>query len=181
MALLSQLALNVIWVPSRVDEEGGGTPEERVLARARKKALAVAAHQEGIVIGADTLIVLDKKVLGKPSSRAHAKRMLQQLSGREHRVLTGLYVLITMSGNHEEACEETLVRFRNLEDEEIEAYLETGEYIDKAGSYAIQGKAALFVEAIRGDFFNVVGLPLCRLALLLKELGVGLLNPGCVP
>ena len=143
-----------------------------MLTLARAKACEVAKRQKGIIIGADTLVVLDGDVLGKPSSRNDAKRMLARLSDREHTVLTGLYVLSTKSGEHREAVERTLVHFRALSDEQIEAYLDSGEYVDKAGAYAIQGRAGVFVERICGDFFNVMGLPICRLYLLLKALGV---------
>lgn len=179
--LLSRLVPGVRIVASRVNEQGVGPPKARVLALAQKKALAVAKHEEGIIIGADTLVLIDGQVLGKPRSRAHAKGMLERLSGREHVVLTGLYILKTVTREDREACVETIVRFRQLDDAEIEVYLETEEYVDKAGAYAIQGKAALFIEEIRGDFFNVVGLPLCRLSCLLKELGVTLLRSGFTP
>ncbi len=169
--LLSHITTDFIAVPSKVEEEASGAPRERVLTLARKKACEVAKRQEGIVIGADTLVVLDGDILGKPSSRDHAKTMLKRLSDREHTVLTGLYVLSTESGEHQEAVEKTTVRFRTLSAAEIEAYLETDEYADKAGAYAIQGQAGIFVEGIGGDFFNVMGLPICRLYLLLKEMG----------
>lgn len=179
--LLSRFVPDVRVVASRVNEQGVGLPKARVLALAQKKVLAVAKHEEGIIIGADTLVLIDGQILGKPRARAHAKGMLERLSGREHVVLTGLYVLKTVTREDREACVETIVRFRQLDDAEIEAYLETEEYVDKAGAYAIQGKAALFIEEIRGDFFNVVGLPLCRLSCLLKELGVTLLHSGFTP
>jgi len=169
--LLSRITTDFIAVPSMVEEKASGAPRERVLTLARKKACDVAKHQEGIVIGADTLVVLDGDILGKPSSRDQAKTMLKRLSDCEHTVLTGLYVLSTGSEEHQEAVEETAVRFRSLSVAEIEAYLETDEYVDKAGSYAIQGHAGIFVERICGDFFNVMGLPICRLYLLLKGMG----------
>ena len=169
--LLSRITTDFLAVPSMVEEKASGAPRERVLTLARKKACDVAKRQEGIVIGADTLVVLDGDILGKPSSRGHAKTMLERLSDHEHTVLTGLYVLATESGEHQEVVEETTVRFRTLSAAEIEAYLETGEYADKAGAYAIQGQAGIFVERICGDFFNVMGLPICRLYLLLREMG----------
>ena len=97
--------------------------------------------------------------------------MLQKLSGHMHRVLTGLCVLDTEAGAEHMACEETVVKFRRLAEPEIDRYLDTGEYADKAGAYAIQGRAASFVEGIHGDYYNVVGLPLCRLTVLLREAG----------
>ena len=179
--LLSRFVPDLRVVPSHVEEQGTGPPQARVLALARKKVLAVAQREEGLIIGADTLVLVDGESLGKPDSREHAKRTLTRLSGREHSVLTGLYLLKTATQEDLEACEETTVRFHPLDDAEIEAYLETEEYRDKAGAYAIQGKAALFIDEIRGDFFNVVGLPLGRLSILLKALGVTLLCSGVTP
>jgi septum formation protein len=98
--------------------------------------------------------------------------MLSRLSGRQHEVLTGLCVIAMHRGDERTAVERTHVRFRSLSKREIEAYLDSGEYADKAGAYAIQGRAAVFVERICGDYTNVMGLPVCRLALLLRELGV---------
>jgi septum formation protein len=98
--------------------------------------------------------------------------MLSHLSGREHEVLTGLCVIATRHGDERTAVERTTVRFRSLSEREIEAYLDCGEYADKAGAYAIQGRGAAFVERICGDYTNVMGLPVCRLTLLLRELGV---------
>jgi septum formation protein len=174
--LLSRFVTDLRVVPSEVDEQEVGSPKARVLSLARKKVLEVAKHEEGIIIGADTLVLIDGEALGKPRSREHAKAMLKRLSGREHVVLTGLYVLKTVTHEDREACEETVVRFRWLDDAEVEAYLETEEYLGKAGAYAIQGRAGLFIEEIRGDFSNVVGLPLCRLSCLLKEFGATLLR-----
>jgi len=172
--LLSRITSDFISIPSDVKEKASGTPEEQVLTLAHNKAHNVARQEEGIIIGADTLVVLDGDILGKPRSRAEARKMLKRLSNHEHVVLTGLYLLKTESGEHKETVEKTTVRFRPLSSEEIEAYLKTGEYVGKAGAYAIQGRAALFVAEIIGDYFNVMGLPLYRLALLLKEIGVEL-------
>ena len=169
--LISRISSNFIAIPSEVDETSSGPPEARVLALARAKAEWVARRHHGLVIGADTIVVLDDEPLGKPASRAAAREMLARLSGRSHRVLTGLHVVSTFTGQWQESCEETEVVFRELADEEIEWYLDTGEYTDKAGGYGIQGKGAIFVEKIRGDYFNVMGLPLCRLYLMLRSLG----------
>ncbi len=170
--LLSRITSEFIVVPSLGAEPTSGDPRERVLKGACAKAHEVSIHHQGVIIAADTLVVVDEAVLGKPESRDDARRMLETLSGREHSVLTGLCVLSTQSGEERSAVEETLVRLRTLESTEIEAYLESGEPDDKAGSYAIQGRAALFVERICGDYFNVMGLPLYRLGLLLREVGV---------
>jgi len=158
-------------VRSDAPETDEGTPEERVEANARAKATAVAVVRDGVIVGADTVVEVDGDVLGKPTSAEGARRMLHRLSGRAHRVLTGLCVVNTQTGAERSAVEETVVRFRKLTDAEIEGYLETGEAWDKAGAYGIQGRAAPFVEGILGDYYNVVGLPLCRLSLLLREVG----------
>jgi septum formation protein len=179
--LLSKFTTSFIAVPSRIDEVANGSPEEQVIAIARDKVREVARQQEGIIIGADTIVELDGEILGKPHTRDVARKMLMRLSGREHRVLTGLFLLSTATGDYCQACEMTLVRFRPLSEREIEAYLNSDEYADKAGAYAIQGRASVFVDRICGDFFNVMGLPLCRLVLLLRELGLDLLAEPSIP
>lgn len=142
-------------------------PYDEVARVSRLKALAVSRDKTDIVIAADTIVVLDNQVLGKPADENDAFSMLSRLSGRSHRVMTGLTVLqgdkiIT----HTEVTE---VFFRPLTEKEILAYIETKEPMDKAGSYGIQQKGALFVEKINGDYFNVVGLPVCRLGQILEE------------
>ena len=161
-----------------MDEEavGGGSPKAVAEQRARHKAWAVARTlSEGIVIGADTIVVCQGQVLGKPRDAEDAKRLLAFLSGRSHRVITGVCVCQAPDGPClvESAC--TKVRFRRLEPDEIARYVATGEPLDKAGAYGIQGRGALLVEGIVGDYFNVVGLPLTLLARLLKEFGVRML------
>lgn len=170
--LLSRITTDFIAVPSTIEEISSGPPEEQVLTLARNKAHDVANRHEGIIVGADTVVVLDGKIFGKPQSRAEARQMLKHLSNREHTVLTGLCVLSTEAKEHRQAVEKTTVRFRALSSGEIEAYLDTGEYEDKAGAYAIQGRAGVFVKRICGDFFNVMGLPIHRLYLLLAEMGI---------
>ncbi len=135
------------------------------------KAADVAKSQSknALVIGADTVVVLDGEILTKPADAADAERMLRALSGREHSVLTGISVVRCRDGKAVSVCEETKVRFRALSDEEIKLYVATGEPLDKAGAYGIQGFGSLFTEKIDGDYFNVVGLPVCRLAKLLAE------------
>ena len=172
--LLARLTSDFVVVPSRIDESGSGTPAERAVAAAKAKARAVGRAEHGVIIGADTIVAVGADVLGKPATRDQAKGMLQRLSGRAHSVFTGLCVWNTeteVEGTH---CEETEVTFRALDDEEIEAYLDTHEYHDKAGAYAIQGAAAKFVSRIDGDYTNVMGFPLCRLTLPLRETGVRL-------
>ncbi len=123
---------------------------------------------EGVVVAADTVVVCDGQVLGKPRDEKDAFRMLSMLSGRSHQVMTGLSVV--KDKKEISVTEVTDVYFRKLTDEEIWAYIKTGDPMDKAGSYGIQSGGALFVEKINGDYFNVVGLPVCRLGQLLKML-----------
>lgn len=152
----------------------GASPEETVRALAAAKARETAARHPGdLVIGADTVVELDGMILGKPADRDDAFHMLRALSGREHRVFTG----VALVRGDELRCgtEMTRVFFRELSDREIWAYIDSGEPMDKAGAYGYQGPAGLFVERIEGDFFNVVGLPLCRLGRMLEAIGVTLL------
>ena len=147
-------------------------PAELVRQISAEKARAVAAQvgPDAIVIAADTVVALDGTVLGKPVDEADAVRMLSALSGRRHQVYTGFTVL--RGGEAHSESEETAVLFRQLTGEEIEQYVRTGEPMDKAGAYGIQGYGALFIEGIQGDYYNVMGLPVCRLGRVLKGLGV---------
>lgn len=135
------------------------------------KAADVAKSQpeKALVIGADTVVVLNHEILGKPKDEADAVRMLSALSGREHSVLTGISAVRRSDGKGVSVYEETKVRFRALSEREILQYVRTGEPMDKAGAYGIQGIGSLLVEKIDGDYFNVVGLPVCRLARMLAE------------
>ena len=158
---------------------GPETPPEGVSAGETAKALSLAKarevaenHPDGTVIGADTVVAIDDKILGKPHSQEQAAQMLSLLSGREHRVYTGVTVI--RGGRTLSRWEETKVFFRTMTEEEIAAYVATGEPMDKAGAYGYQGRASVYVERIEGDFFNGVGLPLCRLGTMLSELGVTL-------
>ena len=131
------------------------------------KALAIGAT-DGVVVAAETVVVCDDRVLGKPKDEQDAFRMLSMLSGRTHQVMTGLSVV--KNEKQLSVTEVTDVTFRKLTDEEIWAYIKTKDPMDKAGSYGIQSGGALFVQGICGDYFNVVGLPVCRLGQLLREL-----------
>lgn len=149
----------------------GTAPEKAVEMTARKKATATAAeYPEAVVIGADTVVVCDGKILGKPSDTEQAKEMLSTLSGREHFVMTG--VCLAHDGEFEVYHTVSKVRFYELSREEIAAYVATGEPMDKAGAYGIQGKGCVLVERIEGDYFNIVGLPVASLNRRLKTLGV---------
>lgn len=147
------------------------TPRRHAERLAREKAAAIATHDPNVVtIGADTIVVINRRVLGKPENAAEAARMLARLSGREHTVITA--VAVSRGGNLRSAIEEVRVKFRRLSKREIDAYIATGEPMDKAGAYGIQGFGATIVERIDGDYFAVMGLPLLRLVLLLKDVGV---------
>jgi septum formation protein len=161
----------------------GEAVEAMVLRLAEAKARAAIAslkppHETAIVIGADTVVDLDGEVLGKPGSARVAAEMLRKLSGRTHRVVTGLAVIRVPDGAARLELETTQVRFAPLTAEEIDRYAATGEPLDKAGAYAIQGIAGRYVERIEGCYFNVVGLPLARLCRILKDLGWQPDEPG---
>lgn len=160
---------------SGVREEGElpPGPEQRVLELSSRKAEEVAARvAEGLVLGADTIVLLDGEILGKPADGTEAKRMLSRLSGRMHQVLTGLTLIDVATGTELSELERTKVKIRTLSAQEIEDYVRTGEPLDKAGAYGIQGQGAALVEGIEGCFYNVVGLPLAKLAKLLTKLGL---------
>lgn len=168
---------DLVIIPAKGEEkppEGVG-PGELVMALASAKAREVAAARAAgdTVIGADTIVWVDGRVLGKPRSEQEAGQMLRLLSGNVHEVYTGVCLI----KDGEESCQfdVTRVRFRPLSEREIAAYIKTGEPMDKAGAYGAQGKAALFVQSIEGDFFNVMGLPLCMLGEMLKQRGVEVL------
>ena len=140
----------------------GAKPYEAVMSLALQKAQAVAAdNQDDIVIGADTIVVLDNEILGKPKDKNDAKRMLAELSGKAHSVYTG--VAIIKGKKIKSFFDETRVEFYHLSEKEIDCYVETGEPMDKAGAYGIQGRGCLLVKKIDGDYFNVVGLPVSKL------------------
>ncbi|MGN1001300.1 MAG: Maf family protein [Oscillospiraceae bacterium] len=168
---------NLEIIPAKGEEKAHPelSPAELVKELSRCKAAEVAEKcgAGAVVIGADTVVSLDGEVLGKPRDEADAKRMLRALSGREHEVFTG--VTLIKGDEILSHAERTAVRFRPLTEEEIEAYIRTGEPMDKAGAYGAQGYASLFVEHLDGDFFNVMGLPVCALGTMLKKMGVNLL------
>lgn len=144
----------------------GTAPKDAAIMTAEKKALAVAENCDGIVIGADTTVVIDGKILGKPKDEADAADMLRTLSGREHEVITG--VCITDGEKTEKFAQVSRVRFYALTEDEIAAYVATKEPMDKAGSYGIQGRGCVLVESIEGDYFNIVGLPVAATVRALK-------------
>ncbi len=148
-------------------------PHEMVRKLSREKAEAVVQkHRSGVIIAADTIVLIDGKILGKPKSPAEAKKMLRALSGKSHAVITGYTIIDTAERRMLSKAVETKVYIRKLNTAEIDAYVKSGEPLDKAGAYGIQGLGSVFVEKIEGDYFNVVGLPLSTLAESLKEFGV---------
>ena len=144
------------------------TPYDEVARVSRLKALAIPREAGDVVIAADTIVVCGGKVLGKPHSEEEAAAMLAALSGRDHQVMTGMTVL--RGDTAETVTEVTDLHFRELSDREIRSYVATGEPMDKAGAYGIQGGAALFCTHMVGDFYNVMGLPVCRLGELLRKM-----------
>ena len=176
--LLEQIGLDHFIVrPARGEEvmDPALSPAQLVEELSRQKAREVAGASDpgDLVIAADTVVAIDGRVLGKPHDREEACAMLSALSGREHTVYTGVTVCRDdrMLTQHEA----TQVRFRSLSPREIQAYVDSGEPMDKAGAYGVQELGALLVEGIRGDYFNVVGLPLCRLGQMLSQFGMELL------
>jgi septum formation protein len=170
--LLEMLGLPFRVVVPDIDERqlAGESPEAYVVRLARAKAAAVAAREPGeLVLGADTTVVIRGHLLGKPSSTEEATAMLAKLQGRTHQVLTG--VAMAADARVEDALDVTDVKFRRVDHSTLEAYAATGEPMDKAGAYAVQGLGAILVEGIRGDFFGVMGLPLRLVLDLLERFG----------
>lgn len=170
--------LRLVRIPHRVaipdvseEVRPGEEPVEHVMRLSRQKALSVRdAFEKGLLLGADTIVVLDGQILGKPKDTAEAEVMLRRLAGRLHHVYTGLTLIDVGSGREAGGYERTQVKIRRMTTAEIKAYIDTGEPMDKAGSYGIQGYGAAIVESVSGCYFNVVGLPLVRLLFLMREL-----------
>ena len=202
--LLERMGLEFTVLTAEIDETKYETedPEESVCRICREKAYAVAKRLSAdncplstvncqLVLTADTIVVLDGKIMGKPHDEAEARAMLRALSGREHAVYTAFTLLpiafplggrchggaVTDEGMSNDAaafthCEKTYVKFRDLTEAEIAAYVATGEPMDKAGAYGIQGYGSMLVEGIRGDYFTVMGLPICKLSQALRHFGI---------
>lgn len=172
--LLGRMGLEFVTQASKIDESAfdGLEARELVATLSREKAQWIARQLDGetLVIGADTVVVRDGAALGKPKDAEDAVAMLLSLSGREHQVCTG--VTVCRGDRVLTQVEETQVTFRDLTETEVRQYVSTGEPMDKAGAYGIQGLGGLLVEGIRGDYSNVVGLPVCRLGQMLKDFGV---------
>jgi septum formation protein len=170
--LIGRLGLQFDVQPADIDESyrPGETPPEHAERLAREKAETIArTHPHALVVGSDTIVVIDGDVLGKPKTREHAVEMLTRLSGRDHEVCTG--VAVAMDGRVESGLERVRVRFRALDPRACEAYVATGEPMDKAGAYGIQGFGSAIVECIEGDYFAVMGLPVVRMLALIERFG----------
>ena len=176
--ILRQVGIIFSSEPAHIDEHilPGETPEIYAERVALDKAhIAAKRAKAGIVIAADTIVVLDDTILGKPSDDQDAGRMLTMLSGRMHRVITGIVVMDAATGRTLTNTSITRVWFRTLTDDEIRSYVSTGEPLDKAGAYGIQEKGALFIERIDGCYFNVVGLPVSLLGEMLRAFDIDLI------
>jgi septum formation protein len=173
--ILHDAGISFTVLSSAVDETpfATETPQQLVQRLADAKADLVAARTVGasIIIAADTVVLLDEQVLGKPRSTDEARRMLEKLSGRTHSVITGVSILRLPEMERRQFVETTLVHFARLSSHDLSRYLATGEPFDKAGAYAIQGHAGRYIPRIEGCYFNVVGLPVARVVAGLRELG----------
>lgn len=184
--LLQKLGLEFLVFPAQGEEEvSSSDPKEAVMELARKKAGEIykklievnVGEQNSIVIGADTIVVNEGRILGKPKDKEDACAMLESLQGRTHEVYTGVSLWMRENGRKVQYTfyERTAVTMYPISKEEILAYAESGEPLDKAGSYAIQGRGAVFIDRIEGDYNNVVGLPIARIYQELKQLGIAVL------
>ncbi len=170
--LLKQIGLDFKVVPSNLNEDMqlNSSHEDLVMQNAKAKGLFVAErHPESLVISADTIVVYERQILGKPSTENEAYEMLKLLSGKTHQVYTGIGLFLKKYDGLKLDAVCTNVTFRKLSEEEILAYINTGEPFDKAGAYGIQGQGALLVERIEGCYYNVVGFPLAKFYLMLNE------------
>jgi septum formation protein len=175
VALLGELGVPFQTVVSDAPEttDSGLSADAQSIALAARKARAVASrHEKGVVLGADTIVVLNGELFGKPVDEADATHMVRRLSGQEHRVVTGIAVVDAATDSLRTSAVSSIVRFRSLSDEEIDRYVATGEPRGKAGAYAIQGLGSGLVSSLDGCFTNVVGLPLCETARLLTATGI---------
>lgn len=176
--LLEKLGLKFEVEPSNSEEDTHSNQEPHELAKSlslQKARLVAQKHKDALVIAADTFIVFSGNLLGKPHTEAEAKNMLKMLSGKSHRAITGFTIIDTASDKTLSEAVETKVYIKKLTLSEIDSYVKSGEPLDKAGAYAIQGLGAVIVEKLEGDYFNVIGLPLAALAESLKKFGVNIL------
>lgn len=177
--LLEQIGVDFIVDPSTIDEviPEGVSPSQLVQILALQKARDVAAgYSEGLIVGADTIVVVDGAVLGKPKDNQDAFAMLSSLQGKEHQVYTGIALINSSNNVFDTGYECTKVYFNSMTEDEINGYIASGETAGKAGAYGIQGLGSIFINRIEGCYFNVVGLPLSRLYIMLQRQGIDLLG-----
>jgi septum formation protein len=176
--LLEKIGLKFEAEPSNYEEDISPKLKPRELAESlsfEKAKVAAGSHKNALVIAADTFIVFRGKILGKPKTETQAKKMLETINGKPHSVITGFTIIDTENNKAISKSVETKVYIKRLTPNEVDAYVKSGEPLDKAGAYAIQGLGSVIVEKIEGDYFNVMGLPLSALAESLKEFGVHIL------
>jgi septum formation protein len=177
--LLEQIGVEFEIAPSQTEERPhpDEAPADYITRIARAKVIAVARGRDaGLVIGADTIVVLDGRLMGKPEDQTAAEKMIAQLSGRWHAVMTGVALYDIETTSEVADCDKTLVKFSRLNEREIRWYVSTGEPMDKAGAYGIQGLGGLFVDEIAGNYYNVVGLPIPLVYRLARRLGYSLVR-----
>lgn len=175
--LLKMLGLDFIVIPSTIEEEhfNGLSPKEMVRELSRAKAEDVGRSVENaLVIGSDTIVVLEGKILGKPANPGEAIEMLKELRNKEHTVITGLAIYDSNTGRTVVDSDQTQVFMGSIQDDDLINYVKTGEPLDKAGAYGIQGIGGAFVDWIKGSYYTVVGLPIHKLVKMLKEFGVSI-------
>jgi septum formation protein len=170
--MLKSVGLNFKIIPAHVNEDylAGESPRQHVKRLSADKAMVIARkHPQAWVLGADTIVVIDGMILGKPKNKAQAHKMLRKLSGREHKVFTGFSIVHIATKVYKTQVIQSAVRFKTISPEEMEWYIACDEPYDKAGGYAVQGKGACFIRSIRGSFTNVIGLPLCEVMEALEQ------------
>jgi septum formation protein len=175
--LLENIGLKFTIIPSNINEDliPIASPKEYAETLSKKKTQKVAQkHKDAIIIGADSIVIFKNEIIGKPSSFKNAKEILRKLSGQRHMVITGYTVLDSKTNNSITNSVTSYVVFKDLTDNEINAYVKTREPMGKAGAYAIQEKAGRFIEKVEGDFFNVVGLPIFALCQELEKFGINI-------
>jgi septum formation protein len=171
--LLRSMGLKLKIIPAHVDEThiNGESPQTHVRRLSSDKATVIAdQHPKALVLGADTIVVIDGLILGKPKNKSQARAMLERLSNRQHTVFTGFTIVSAGFGISKTKVVRSAVRFKKISPEEMDWYVNCDEPYDKAGGYAVQGKGAYFIKAIRGSYTNVIGLPLCEVLEELKQI-----------
>lgn len=178
--ILERLGLRFRVIPSGIQEPGRSrneTPSNYAVRIARLKSAEIAKQQKsGLIIGVDTIVVQGTRILGKPENASEAKSMLRRLSGRWHEVISGICLTDCREGRTRSGFGLSRVHFRRLSEDDLDWYVKTGEYCDKAGAYGIQGYASLFTDRIEGCYFNIVGFPLAAFQQLCRKSGINLIN-----